>query len=83
MKLIRHPCIVQLLGVCTRELPFLIVMEHVPKGNLQLYLQGPEGKDLKIVTRLYMAQQVASAMEYLESNRIVHRYVRVDSDACT
>ena len=43
MQVISHPCIVQLLGVCTRELPFLLVMEYMPKGNLLMYLRGVRG----------------------------------------
>ena len=74
MKVVSHPCIVQLLGVCTRELPFLIVMEYMPKGNLVEYLQEPDGEDLKATTLVYMAQQLASAVVYLESMAIAHRY---------
>ena len=29
MQVVSHPCIVQLLGVCTRELPSLLVMEYI------------------------------------------------------
>ena len=75
MKQIRHPTIIELLGVCTRELPFFIITEYMPKGNLQDYLRGPEGKDLKATALVSMAQQVASAMAYLESKNIVHRYI--------
>ena len=74
MQVISHPCIVQLLGVCTRELPFLIAMEYMPNGNLVEYLQGPCGEDLKAATLVYMAQQLASAVVYLESMAIAHRY---------
>ena len=77
MKKVRHPCLVQLLGVCTRELPFFIVTEYMPKGNLLDYLRGPDGKDLEAVTLVYMSQQVAKAMAYLEQENMIHRCVHV------
>jgi serine/threonine protein kinase len=75
MKHVRHPSLVQLLGVCTRELPFFIITEFMPKGNLLDYLRGPGGKDIEAVTLVYMAQQVGSAMAYLESKNMIHRLV--------
>ena len=77
MKQVRHPNLVQLLGVCTRELPFFIITEYMAKGNLLDYLRGAEGKDLEAVTLVYMAQQVASALAYLESKKMIHRYYKV------
>ena len=73
MKHVRHPNLVQLLGVCTRELPFFIITEFMPKGNLLDYLRGPDGKDMEAVTLVYVAQQVGSAMAYLESKNMIHR----------
>lgn len=75
MKHVRHPNLVQLLGVCTRELPFFIITEFMPKGNLLDYLRGPDGKDIEAVTLVYVAQQVGSAMSYLESKNMIHRLV--------
>ena len=75
MKHVRHPNLVQLLGVCTRELPFFIITEYMAKGNLLDYLRGPDGRDIEAVTLVYVAQQVGSAMAYLESKNMIHRWV--------
>jgi len=74
MKQVRHRNLVQLLGVCTRELPFYIITEYMSKGNLLDYLRGPDGKDIEAVTLVIMAQQVAAAMAYLEGKNMIHRY---------
>ena len=34
MKEMKHPNLVQLLGVCTREPPFYIITEFMSRGNL-------------------------------------------------
>ena len=73
MKQIKHPNIVELVGVCTRQLPFYIITEFMSNGNLADYLLEPEGKYIETTTLIYMAQQVCSAMSYLASKNIIHR----------
>ena len=74
LKEVTHPNVVHLLGVCTKEMPFFIIMEYMQKGNLRDFLQRLPGKvKLHVVTMIYMLQQVASAMAYLESLDVIHR----------
>nr|XP_018668848.1 tyrosine-protein kinase ABL1-like [Ciona intestinalis]XP_018668849.1 tyrosine-protein kinase ABL1-like [Ciona intestinalis] len=73
MKSIKHPNLVQLLGVCTREPPFYIVTEFMSEGNLLEYLRRCNKVELDGVVLLHISVQVALAMEYLETRNYIHR----------
>ncbi|XP_013780893.2 tyrosine-protein kinase Abl-like isoform X2 [Limulus polyphemus] len=73
MKEMKHPNLVQLIGVCTREPPFYIITEFMPHGNLLDFLRNAVRNDITAVILMYMATQIASAMAYLESRCFIHR----------
>nr|XP_039269323.1 tyrosine-protein kinase abl-1-like isoform X1 [Styela clava] len=73
MKYVKHPNLVQLLGVCTQEPPFYIVTEFMSRGNLLEYLRKCDRTCIDAITLLYMVTQVSSAMEYLEQKNYIHR----------
>jgi len=73
LKSIKHPNLVQLLGVCTREPPFYIVTEFMSEGNLLEYLRRKVVGEVNLLTKYHMARQICSAMEYLESRKYIHR----------
>lgn len=73
MKDLKHPNLVQLLGICTLEPPYYIITEFMPHGCLLDYLKRRPRTELTLTVLMYMAGQVASAMTYLEAKNFIHR----------
>eukprot|EP00049_Salpingoeca_infusionum_P004816 m.84059 g.84059 ORF g.84059 m.84059 type:complete len:711 (-) comp12736_c0_seq5:226-2358(-) len=74
MKKMKHPNLVQLLGVCTRERPLFIITEFMVNGCLLDYLRDPiKQSELGPTAMMYIAAQIASGMAYLEKHNFIHR----------
>ena len=68
---LRHPKLVQVYAVCTKEEPIYIVRELMKHGSLLDYLRG-EGQKLGIEQLVVMSAQVAAGMAFLELQCYVH-----------
>ncbi|GIZ00695.1 tyrosine-protein kinase Abl [Caerostris extrusa] len=73
MKEMKHPNLVQLLSVCTREPPFYIITEFMQHGNLLDFLRNTTRDSINAIILMHMATQISSAMSYLESRCFIHR----------
>lgn len=73
MKKFRHNRLVALYAVCSQEEPIYIVQEYMSKGSLLDFLREGDGKSLQFEDLIYIAAQIASGMEYLESKQLIHR----------
>ena len=72
MKKFRHPKLIQLYAVCTKEEPIYIITELMKHGSLLEYLRG-EGRSLKLPQLIDVCTQVAYGMAYLEEQDYIHR----------
>ncbi|XP_076256712.1 tyrosine-protein kinase transmembrane receptor Ror-like isoform X2 [Rhynchophorus ferrugineus] len=73
---LKHPNIICLLGVVTKQEPMCMLFEYMSEGDLHEFLisNSPEnGKCLTHDQFLDIAIQIAQGMEYLSDNHYVHR----------
>ena len=71
IRKLKHPKLVHIYGVCTKEEPVYFVRESM-KENLHDYLRA-DGKALKLPQLVDIAAQVAAGMAYLEKENYIHQ----------
>ena len=77
MTRLQHPNVIRLVGICSREEPWYIIVELMGNGCLHDFLRADElrrmspGQRVDFVTDV--AAQVASGMQYLGQQNVVHR----------
>ena len=76
LRRLRHPNVVEFYGACTKPPHWCLVMEYAEGGTLANLLHGPAAlhdAGLPTLQLLQLSTEVASALDYLHSARIVHR----------
>lgn len=73
MSKLKHPNLVQLIGVCTSGDPVMIVSEFMGKGCLLDYLRSRGRTVITAAVQLKFTKDICSAMTYLEAKNFVHR----------
>lgn len=72
LKDMRHPNVVQFMGLCRHGTDIFIVTEYIGGGDLRHILKD-ETKELPWLLRARIATDVAYAMTFLHSKGIIHR----------
>ncbi len=77
LSTMRHPFILQFLGVCEHGPDIFIVTEYLSAGDVTALLESQ--KDVPWTQRLSIATQLCQAMIYLHAKSIIHRDLKPDN----
>lgn len=72
LKSLKHPNIVEFIGLKKLNGEKYIIMEYMNGGNLLAYVRSHD-ESLKENELMDMAQQIANGMSYLEEQKIIHK----------
>lgn len=73
---LHHPNILQFLGSCASQNPYIIVMEHMSKGSLYEHISGIYDKALTYNMKINIVKDIAKGLAYLHNRKpqcIIHR----------
>ena len=68
---IRHPNIIQFFGACTHKRPFIILLEYMPKGNLDDHI-----RQLSFQQKICILNDITNGLSYLHNRQprcVIHR----------
>ncbi|VDO14604.1 unnamed protein product [Haemonchus placei] len=68
---LKHPNVVEVIGVSTIDKPMICIMEYMVNGDLRSYMSKMENVDSLYC--ISVATQLAAGLAYLESCNFVHR----------
>lgn len=74
LRNMHHKTVINCVGVCMEQQPFLVVLEYCMYGDAQKALQGLKAKGIKLTgnEQAYILLQLADALRFVASKKIVH-----------
>ena len=77
MKPFNHPKVMRLIGIVTQSEPFMLIIEHMAKGDLQEYLTAirlnEKPSDVTETDLLMYCIDLVEGLSYLAQHNFVHR----------
>jgi len=78
LKLLNHPNLVQFFGMFELNNEMYIVTEYIPGGTVRSNINKDKG-EISWATRAKMAYEVATALSFLHSKKMIHRDIKSEN----